>query len=475
MLYRKTLHELIELVNGGEITPRDVYEDLLKRIRKKDDEINAYVTVFEEYEEYSQHIENNLLSGLPVAIKDNIHIKDKTTTCSSRILHNYRAIFDATCVKKLKAAGATFIGKTNLDEFAMGSSTETSYFGTTRNPWDTTRIPGGSSGGSTAAVACGEAIAAIGSDTGGSIRQPAALCGVVGLKPTYGRVSRYGLVAFASSLDQIGPVTRDVRDAAILLTIIAGRDPMDSTSADVPVEDFTRYVDMPVAGMKVAVYDKVFGDCSAGVQRAMEDSIRIFEKLGCKLESVDLPHAKYAVSDYYIIAPAEASSNLERYDGVKYGFRAEDYNDLRDMYVRTRSDGFGDEVKRRIMLGTYVLSSGYYDDYYLKAQKLRGLIKRDFDEVFKSYDAIIAPTTPTEAFKIGEKVNNPLQMYLSDIFTIPANLAAIPAISIPNGLTQNNLPVGLQIMANVFREDVIFRLAGAFEREYNILDKLPLD
>ncbi len=472
MLYKKTLHELIELVEKGEITAKEVYGDLLKRIKQKDKEINAYVSVFEEYEE---HEKQGPLKGLPIAVKDNIHIKGKRTTCSSKILSNYTAIFDATCITKLKQAGATFIGKTNLDEFAMGSSTETSYFGTTHNPWDTTKIPGGSSGGSTAAVASGEAIAAIGSDTGGSIRQPAALCGVVGLKPTYGRVSRYGLVAFASSLDQIGPITRNVKDAAILLNIIAGKDPMDSTSSDHPVEDFTKYLDQPVKGMKIGVYDKVFKDCSPSVQKAMEESIRIFERLGCELKSVDLPHAKYAVSDYYIIAPAEASSNLERYDGVKYGYRTEQYSNLKEMYINTRSEGFGDEVKRRIMLGTYVLSSGYYDAYYLKAQKLRGLIKGDFDAAFREVDVIIAPTTPTEAFGIGEKVNNPLQMYLSDIFTIPANLSAIPAISIPNGISENNLPLGLQIMADVFREDNIFKIASAFEREFNIIDKLPLD
>ncbi len=472
MLYKKSLHELIELIDRKEITAQEVHADIIGRIRAKEKDINAYVSVFEDYEENATP---GPLKGLPIAIKDNIHIKGKKTTCSSKILSNYTAIFDATCIVKLKEAQATFIGKTNLDEFAMGSSTETSYFGTTRNPWDTTKIPGGSSGGSAAAVASGEAIAAIGSDTGGSIRQPASLCGVVGLKPTYGRVSRYGLVAFASSLDQIGPITRNVKDAAILLNIIAGKDPRDSTSADVPVGDFTSYIDKPVKGMRIGVYDKVFGDCSKAVQKAMDESIKILGNLGCELKSVDLPHAKYAVSDYYIIAPAEASSNLERYDGVKYGYRAENYSNLREMYINTRSEGFGDEVKRRIMLGTYVLSSGYYDAYYLKAQKLRGLIKEDFDRAFGDVDVIISPTTPTEAFEIGEKVNNPLQMYLSDIFTIPANLAAIPAISIPNGLSENNLPLGLQIMADVFREDNIFKVASAFEREFNITDKLPLD
>ncbi len=472
MLYKKTLHELISLIKKKEIEAKDVYESVLNRIKDKDKQINAYVSVFEEFEPYN---ENGFLKNIPIAVKDNMHIKGKKTTCSSKILENYTAIFDATVIEKLKNAGATFIGKTNLDEFAMGSSTETSYFGTTHNPWDLSKIPGGSSGGSTAAVASGEAICAIGSDTGGSIRQPAALCGVVGLKPTYGRVSRYGLVAFASSLDQIGPITKDVEDAAILLNIIACKDPKDSTSADIKTEDYTEYLNQDISDMKIGVYDKVLPDCSNHVQKAMENSIEIFKNLGCKLESVDLPNAKYAVSDYYIIAPAEASSNLERYDGVKYGFRADEYKNLKEMYIKTRSEGFGEEVKRRIMLGTYVLSSGYYDAYYLKAQKLRGLIKQDFDKAFKKFDVIIAPTTPTEAFGIGEKANNPLQMYLSDIFTIPANLSAIPAISIPNGISDNNLPLGLQIMADVFREDNIFKCASAFEKEFNIVNKLPLD
>ncbi len=472
MLFKKTLHELIELIEKGEITAYDIYKSLLERINEKDKQINAYVNVFEEFETYK---DDGLLKNIPIAIKDNMHIEGKPTTCSSKILSNYVAIFDSTAVKKLKEAAATFIGKTNLDEFAMGSSTETSYFGTTKNPWSLDRIPGGSSGGSAAAVASGEAIAALGSDTGGSIRQPASLCGVVGFKPTYGRVSRYGLVAFASSLDQIGPITRDVRDNAILMNIICGRDEMDSTSADVEVEDFTAYLDKPVKGLRVGVYEDAIEESSDDVKSAMENTLEILKRLGCEITKVDLPHSKYAVSDYYIIAPAEASSNLARYDGVKYGFRSEEFDDLGEMYIKTRSEGFGKEVKRRIMLGTYVLSSGYYDAYYLKAQKLRGLIKKDFDEAFKEVDCIVLPTTPTEAFKIGEKVNNPLQMYLSDIFTIPANIAGLPAISIPNSLSKNNLPLGLQIVADAFREGIIYQLASAFEKEFNLADKLPLD
>ncbi len=472
MLYKKTVSELLKLIDKNEISPKDVYKSVLHRINEHDDRINAYVSVFDEPEDINN---KGILKGLPIAVKDNIHIKGKNTTCSSKILKDYTAIFDATVIKKLKHANAAFIGKTNLDEFAMGSSTETSYFGTTHNPWDTSKIPGGSSGGSAASVACGEALFSIGSDTGGSIRQPASLCGVVGLKPTYGRVSRFGLVAFASSLDQIGPITRNIEDAAILMNIIGGFDKNDSTSVNIEMDDYTSYLNQSIKGLTVGVYDKVFKDCSNDVQKSMDSTIEILKNLGCSIKSIDLPNAKYAVSDYYIIAPAEASSNLERYDGIKYGYRANEYKDLKDMYIQSRSEGFGDEVKRRIMLGTYVLSSGYYDAYYLKAQKLRGLIKQDFDSAFKEVDAIITPTTPTEAFGIGEKTANPIDMYLSDIFTIPANLAAIPAISVPCGLSENNLPLGLQIMSNTFREDILFKCASAFEKEFNLLDKLPMD
>ncbi len=471
-MYKKTLHQLIDLINKKEITGREIHKSVLDRIDLKDKDINAYTTVFREYEEYGK---DGILKGIPIAIKDNMHIKGKRTTCSSKILENFVPEFNATVIEELEKESASFMGKTNMDEFAMGSSTETSYFGVTKNPWDTTKIPGGSSGGSAAAVACGEAIAALGSDTGGSIRQPAALCGVVGMKPTYGRVSRYGLVAFASSLDQIGPITKDVEDAAILMNIISKKDEKDSTSVNIKREDFTQYLNQNIKGMKIGVYDKVLKDCSEGVAKSMENSMDILKNLGCKLENVDLPSVQYCVSDYYIIAPAEASSNLSRYDGVKYGFRADGYDDLMDMYIKTRTEGFGDEVKRRIMLGTYVLSSGYYDAYYLKAQKLRSLLKKDFNSAFAKYDCIISPTTPTEAFGIGEKAGNPLQMYLSDIFTIPANLTSIPAISIPNGISNNGLPTGLQIMANAFREDNIFKCASAFEKEFNIIDKLPMN
>jgi len=470
-MHKKTLHDLIDLINAKKITAKDVYEDLLKNIKHQDKQINAYISIFDDME-----CENpdGFLHGLPIAIKDNMHIDGKKTTCASKILENFTAIFDADVVARLKKAGASFIGKNNMDEFAMGSSTETSYFGVVKNPWDLSCIPGGSSGGSAAAVANGEAIVALGSDTGGSIRQPAALCGVVGFKPTYGRVSRYGLVAFASSLDQIGPVTRDVKDAALLMNIISGKDKKDSTSAKVDVPDYTQFLSRNIKGMKIGVYDKVLKDCSQAVMHSMEESIQTYKDLGCELESIDLPNTKYCISDYYIIAPAEASSNLSRYDGIKYGFRSSKYDSLLDMYKKTRSIGFGDEVKRRIMLGTYALSSGYYDAYYLKAQKLRNLIKQDFDNVFEKYDCIIMPTTPTEAFKIGEKTTDPLQMYLSDIFTISANLTAIPAVSVPNGISHNNLPTGLQILSNTFREDLIFKCAYAFEQEHNFYKKIPL-
>lgn len=470
-MHKKTLHELIDLINGGEITANDVYKDLLKNIESQDKQTNAYISVFNDAE-----CENpdGILHGLPIAIKDNMHIKGRKTTCASKILENFTAVFDADVVTRLKNAGASFIGKNNMDEFAMGSSTETSYFGVVKNPWDLSCIPGGSSGGSAAAVANGEAIAALGSDTGGSIRQPAALCGVVGFKPTYGRVSRYGLVAFASSLDQIGPITRDVQDAAMLMNVISGKDEKDSTSAEVDVPDYTEFLSRNIKGMKIGVYDKILKDCSQTVAHSMEESIQTYKDLGCELESIDLPNTKYCVSDYYIIAPAEASSNLSRYDGIKYGFRSSEYDGLLDMYKKTRSEGFGDEVKRRIMLGTYALSSGYYDAYYLKAQKLRNLIKQDFDNVFKKYDCIIMPTTPAEAFKIGEKVSNPLQMYLSDIFTISANLTAIPAVSIPNGISNDHLPTGLQILSDTFREDLIFKCAYAFEQEHDFYKKIPL-
>jgi aspartyl-tRNA(Asn)/glutamyl-tRNA(Gln) amidotransferase subunit A len=387
------------------------------------------------------------------------------TTCASKILGNFKPPYDATVVQKLKQAGYVLCGKPNMDEFAMGSSTENSGFFVTKNPWDLGRIPGGSSGGSAAAVAADECIGSLGSDTGGSIRQPAACCGVVGLKPTYGRVSRYGLVAFASSLDQIGPITKDVMDTAVLMNIISGHDPKDSTSANIAAPDFTRALKKDVKGMKIGMPREYFIEgMDREVEKAVKDAVKSLEGLGATVVEVSLPHTSYAVATYYILATSEASSNLARYDGVKYGFRAQGAKDLLDTYLQTRSQGFGSEVKRRIMLGTYALSAGYYEAYYKKGQQVRTLIKRDFDEAFKTVDVIATPTAPTAAFKIGEKSADPLQMYLSDIFTISVNLAGIPGISIPCGFTSGNLPVGLQLLGRHFDEESIIRAAYAYEQ-----------
>jgi aspartyl-tRNA(Asn)/glutamyl-tRNA(Gln) amidotransferase subunit A len=469
-----TLHELRERLIKHEIKAADLVESIYHRIESVDPKIRAYLTLtrpqaLAQAEEVDRRIRDGLivgsLAGLPMAIKDNICTEGVQTTCSSKILEGFVPPYDATVIERLKKAGYILVGKTNLDEFAMGSSTENSGFFTTRNPWDLDRIPGGSSGGSAAAVAAGACIAALGSDTGGSIRQPAAMCGIVGLKPTYGRVSRYGLVAFASSLDQIGPMTKDVRDAAILMNVIAGHDPMDSTSANVAVSDYARSLTGEVNGLRLGIPREYFIEgMDPEVERAVRDSVRMLEKLGAKSAEISLPHTAYAIATYYILATAEASSNLARYDGVKYGYRAKPSKDLMEMYMKTRAEGFGPEVKRRIMLGTYGLSSGYYEAYYRKAQCVRTLIKQDFDEAFRSVDAIVTPTAPTAAFKIGEKTQDPLTMYLSDIFTISVNLAGIPAISIPCGFTKENLPIGLQILGRPFEEETIFRTAYAFEQ-----------
>jgi aspartyl-tRNA(Asn)/glutamyl-tRNA(Gln) amidotransferase subunit A len=387
------------------------------------------------------------------------------TTCGSKILHNFVPPYDATVIERLKAAGAIVLGKTNMDEFAMGSSTEHSASGPTHNPWDLRAIPGGSSGGSAAAVAADECAAALGSDTGGSVRQPAACCGIVGLKPTYGRVSRYGLVAFASSLDQIGPMTKDVRDAALIMNVIGGHDPRDSTSADMPLPDFTRALTGTANGLRLGMPREYF---AAGldneVERAVNEAVQVLEGVGATTAEVTLPHSEYGVAAYYILAPSEASSNLARYDGVKYGYRTPHWSNLRDMYMHTRDEGFGAEVKRRIMLGTYALSAGYYEAYYRKAQQVRTLIRRDFEEAFRHVDVIVAPTMPTPAFKIGEKTDDPLQMYLSDVFTVPVNLAGIPGISMPCGFNPAGLPIGLQLIGRPFDEETILRVAHAFEQ-----------
>jgi len=481
-LYKLTIHELKEKLKKQEISAKELTLDFFKRIERVDKDVHSFITItkndaLKQAEEAEKRIINgdNLpLLGIPLAIKDLICIKGARNTCGSKMLSNYIPPYDATVIKKLRESGAVFLGKLNMDEFAMGSSTETSHFGVTRNPWDLKTIPGGSSGGSAAAVAADECAGSLGSDTGGSIRQPAAMCGVVGLKPTYGRVSRFGLVAFASSLDQIGPITKDVTDTAILMNIISGRDPLDSTSADIPVPDFTRSLRNDVKGLKIGIPKEYFVEgMDVEVEKSVKDAIELFKRFGAEIKDVSLPHADYAISTYYVIAPAEASSNLARYDGVKYGYRTNNRENLLGMYKKTRQDGFGTEVKRRIMLGTYALSSGYYDAYYLKAQKVRTLIKKDFDEALKICDILLTPTAPTPAFKIGEKFDNPIQMYLSDIFTISINLAGVPAISIPCGFSNKGLPIGLQIIGKHFDEETLIRAAYTFEQNTDYHTKNP--
>lgn len=471
-LYRLSISEAKELLDKRKITAKELLNSIYQRIESVDSKVKAFVTLpkeqaYEMADAAQKQINEGrslTIQGIPVAIKDNMCTKGIRTTCSSKILENFIPPYESAVTSRLSENGYVLIGKTNLDEFAMGSSTENSGFFTTRNPWDIERIPGGSSGGSAAAVAADECIAALGSDTGGSIRQPAALCGVVGLKPTYGRVSRYGLVAFASSLDQIGPITKNVKDSAILLNIISGKDPFDSTSAPVAVPDFTKVLGSEIKGLKIGIPKEYF---IKGMDREIEESVKTaikkMESLGAIPVEISLPHTEYAVAAYYVLATSEASSNLARYDGVKYGFRAEG-KDLMEMYMNTRAQGFGAEVKRRIMLGTYALSSGYYDAYYKKAQQARTLIKADFEKVFNSVDMIVTPTSPAAAFKSGEKTDDPLQMYLSDIFTISVNLAGIPAISIPCGFTSNNLPIGLQIIGKHFDEESILKAAYAYEQ-----------
>jgi len=422
-------------------------------------------------------VENSggLLAGVPVAVKDNICVRGLQASCGSRILGDYHPPYNATVIERLTAAGAVIIGKTNCDEFAMGSSNENSAFGPVRNPWDTTRVPGGSSGGSAAAVAAGVVPVALGSDTGGSVRQPASLCGVVGLKPTYGRNSRYGLVAFASSLDQVGIFARKVEDVARVLGVIAGRDPRDATTADVPVPDYAALLTGDLKGARLGFPRALFGE---GLDREVGDAVKavvdVYRDLGAQIVDVELPHAKYAIAVYYIIATAEASSNLARFDGVRYGFRAEDAPELRQMYRRTREEGFGAEVKRRIMLGTYVLSAGYYDAYYRKAQQVRTLIKNDFLSAFERCDAIITPTSPTAAFALGEKVDDPLAMYLNDIYTVTANLAGLPGISVPCGLSSERLPIGFQLLGPYWSEPTLFNLAHTYEQAQPFTERPPV-
>lgn len=467
-LFRLGIEEAGAAIEKGEISPTELADALFKRIESLDGKIRSFVTLDKErallQAKQTGKGPGHQLAGIPLAIKDNICTEGVRTTCSSKILENFVPPYESTVTQKLREQGYVLIGKTNLDEFAMGSSTENSAFASTRNPWDITRVPGGSSGGSAAAVAADMCIAAIGSDTGGSIRQPASFCGVVGLKPTYGRVSRYGLVAFASSFDQIGPITKNVKDSAILLNIIAGHDPCDSTSAEVAVPDFTSVIGKDIKGLRIGVPKEYFIEgMDKEVDQAVKEAIRKLESLGAVPVPISLPHAEYAIAAYYILATSEASSNLARYDGVKYGLRVEG-KDLLDMYMNTREAGFGAEVKRRIILGTYALSSGYYDAYYKKAQQVRTLIKRDFDRAFEEVDAIVTPTAPNPAFEIGEKADDPLQMYLADIFTISVNLAGVPGISVPCGFTSRNLPVGLQIIGKHFDEEAVLKIAYAYEQ-----------
>ncbi|MGB2599288.1 MAG: Asp-tRNA(Asn)/Glu-tRNA(Gln) amidotransferase subunit GatA [Candidatus Omnitrophota bacterium] len=442
---------------------------LAERAIKIDKDINAFAhldagNVIERASRLEKNKEKGRLWGAPVALKDNICVKGQLTTCASHVLEGFKPPYSATVAEKLIAEGALLVGMTNMDEFAFGSSCENSYYGPTKNPWDTTRIPGGSSGGSAAAVAAGEVVAAFGSDTGGSIRQPASMCGVVGFKPTYGRVSRYGLIAFASSLDQIGPVTRNVSDCALLLEIISGYDPKDSTSVNIEVPNYTESLAKSIEGMTIGIPREYFqSGIDEDVKKRVDEAIETLKGLGAKTMDISLPHTKYAVSCYYIIGPAEASSNLARYDGVHYGYRDRKADDIIDLYIGSRNEGFGVEAKRRVLLGTYALSKGYYEAYYLKAQKVRTKIADDFREAFKKCDCILTPTSPTTAFKIGERMDDPLKMYLSDIFTIPANLAGLPAISIPCGMDRNDLPVGLQLTAKPFAEEVLIQVAHAFE------------
>lgn len=471
-----TLSDLRRALRAGALTPSDAVEQLLQRIREHDSKINGYLHLNEEAARRAaaQADPNLPLGGIPIAIKDNINVAGEPCTCASKILRGYQAPYDATVITLLKRAGAIPLGRTNLDEFAMGSSTENSSVTTTKNPWDLQRVPGGSSGGSAAVVAGDLAIAALGSDTGGSIRQPAAFCGCVGLKPTYGRVSRYGLVAFASSLDQIGPLTKTVEDAALLLQVLAAPDVMDNTSRPQPVPDYQAALHQDISGLKVGVPREFFTEgLEPCVKRAVREAIDWFRDQGAIVVDLSLPHTPYAVAVYYIIATAEASVNLARFDGVRYGYRAPSPRDILDLYLRTREEGFGPEVKRRIILGTYVLSSGYYDAYYNRAQKVRYLLRRDFEEAFKRCDILLTPTSPTTAFKIGEKNQHPLAMYLADVFTISVNLAGIPGLSLPCGFSPEGLPIGLQILGPHFQEARILAAGHAYEKAHPWVRRRP--
>ena len=483
-LQKLTLSELQKKFTSGEVSAVEIVRAYFLRINQVEPKVKAYLTqVKDSAMAQAEALDLKLrgwrktlpMMGMPLAIKDNICTEGVPTTCASRILGNFVPPYDATVIAKLREQDYLLLGKTNLDEFAMGSSTENSAFGPSRNPWNLRCVPGGSSGGSAAAVAADECVAALGSDTGGSIRQPAAFCGVVGLKPTYGRVSRYGLIAFASSLDQIGPITKDVTDAALLLGMLAGHDPLDSTSADVPVPDYLKALKKKdLKKLKVGVPVEYFAEgLDPEVEQAVRAAIEELKDLGGEITEIQLPTTDAAIATYYVLATAEASSNLARYDGVKFGLRSKETKDLLDMYMKTREEGFGPEVKRRVMLGTYVLSAGYYDAYYGKAQAVRTLIRQDFDAAFKDVDVIVTPTTPTPAFTLGEKAQDPLQMYLSDIYTISVNLAGLPAIAVPCGFSKAGLPVSLQIIGRPFAEETVLRAAHAYEQATQWRTKRP--
>ena len=470
-----TVHELQQKLKNKELTIAEILESYCNRINEKEPEVEAFVTTYlEEAKAEAQKIQEKIdngedlgeYAGIPIGIKDNLCMKGTKTTCSSKMLENFVSPYDATVIEKLKDENIISLGKLNMDEFAMGSSTESSYFKKTKNPWNLNKVPGGSSGGSAAAVAANMVPWALGSDTGGSIRQPASLCGVVGLKPTYGLVSRYGLVAFASSLDQIGPITKDVRDSAMLLSLIAGHDEKDTTSEPIEKKDYTKALKNDVKGLKIGVPKEFFGEgINEEVKKELTKAIETYKELGAEVEEFSLDVAKYALATYYIIACAEASSNLGRFDGIRYGYRTPEYSNLKEIYKKSRSEGFGPEVKRRIILGTYVLSSGYYDAYYKKAQQVRTLVSNEFSRAFEKYDVILTPTSPVTAFNIGEKSNNPLEMYLADICTVSINIAGVPAISIPCGVDSEGMPVGMQLIGNKFEEEKILNTAYTFEQK----------
>lgn len=477
-LYELTVHELLEKLNKKEITKKEILDSYQKRISEKEDDVQAFITITDkEAREQLLEIEeknNSKLAGIPIGIKDNICTKGIKTTCASKMLENFVSPYDATVMEKINAEGMITLGKLNMDEFAMGSSTEHSYFKTTKNPWNLKKVPGGSSGGSAAAVAAGMVPWALGSDTGGSIRQPAACCGIVGLKPTYGLVSRYGLIAYASSLDQIGTLTKDVEDAAILLNVIAGHDEKDSTSANIEQKDYTKALKNDVKGLKIGVPTQYFTEgINKEVKESIEKVIEKYKELGAIVEECSLDVADYALATYYIISCAEASSNLGRFDGIRYGHRTNNYENLKDIYCNSRSEGFGEEVKRRIILGTYVLSSGYYDAYYKKAQQVRTLIKKEFERNFEKYDCLLIPTAPNVAFDIGSKMNDPLEMYLADYCTVPINVAGLPGISIPCGLNSENMPIGFQLIGKPFAESTILNAAYTYEQNTDFRKNKP--